>query len=234
MNRMSVSQVLARVNARMVEPDLDVTGALASLLDGAAEALPVTAAAVLVELDGALEILAATSHQAAHIEIHQLQVDEGPCLDAIRSGRAVTASGDQTLAERWPVTGPAIVRAGFSSVQATPLRWQGSTFGGLNLFRHDSDSFEAQQAECRALADAITIILMARQLSAQPIADGLRDALEERAVVEQAKGALAHRRSLDMAAAFEELLALAQQEGTTLGVAARRVMEQARTGRLGE
>ena len=62
---------------------------------------------------------------------------------------------------------------------------------------------------------------------------GLRSALSDRAVVEQAKGALGHVRSLDMSAAYDALVAMADEEGVRLGVAARRVMERARTGALG-
>ena len=86
MTRTSVSEVLARANAAMVGPDLDVTGALARLLTGVTAALPASAAAVLVDTDGSLEVLAATSHRALDLEMHQAQVDEGPCLDALRTG----------------------------------------------------------------------------------------------------------------------------------------------------
>ena len=52
-------------------------------------------------------------------------------------------------------------------------------------------------------------------------------------MVEQAKGALAYTRSLEMAGAFDALVALADEEGVTLGVAARRVIARARQGTLG-
>ena len=51
-------------------------------------------------------------------------------------------------------------------------------------------------------------------------------------LVELAKGALAHTRSLDMGAAFDALVALADDEGVTLGVATRQVMYRARSGTL--
>ena len=57
-------------------------------------------------------------------------------------------------------------------------------------------------------------------------------ALEDHALVELAKGALAHARSLDLAEAFDALVALADEEGVTLGVAARQVMYRARSGIL--
>jgi hypothetical protein len=40
---------------------------------------------------GNLEMLSATSHQAAELELYQLQHDSGPCLDSIRTGRPLAA-----------------------------------------------------------------------------------------------------------------------------------------------
>ena len=71
------------------------------------------------------------------------------------------------------------------------------------------------------------------QLAEERIIGGLHAALEERALVELAKGALSHVLSVDMASAFDALLALADEEGLSLGNAARRVMVQARARTLG-
>lgn len=233
MKPMSVSEVLSRANASLVDADRDVTGALAALLGGATGALPADAAGVLVQLEGVLELLAATSHRVADLEAYQAQVDEGPCLDAIRSGESVGMAGDEAIVERWPVAGPFIVRSGYSAVEAVPLTWQGLTVGGLNLFRADATSFRDQRAECRALADAATLVILSAQFSTLDATDSMRAALADRAVVEHAKGALAHVRSLEMSAAYDELVGLADTEGLSLGVAAREVMRQARSGNLG-
>lgn len=234
MTHLSVAQVLARANAALVEADLDVTGLIAALLAGAVEALPADAAAVLVEFDGSLDLLAATSHRAADLEIHQAQVDEGPCIETIRLGSDIDVVGTAAIEERWPNTGAVILRPGYSAVHTTPMTWHGVTFGGLNLFRTEAISFEDQQVECRALADAVTLAIVGRDLGADHATNGLRAALEDRAVVEQAKGALAHVRSIDMHAAYGTLLAMTELEGTPLGVTARRVMQRARGGTLGQ
>ena len=232
MTRTSVSEVLARANAAMVEPDLDVTGALARLLNGVTAALPATAAAVLVDSDGSLEVLAATTHNALDLEMHQAQVDEGPCLDALRTGVETHEVGADALVSRWPKSGPAIVASGYRAVQALPLAWHGTTFGALNVFRADAVGFEEQQADCRALANAVTLLIVTAHVDHDELAAGLRAVLEDRTVVELAKGALAHTRSLDMAAAYDALVTLADDEGVSLGVAARRVMDRARSGTL--
>lgn len=232
MTGFDVSQVLARANASLVEPDLDVTGALVSLLLGAIEVLPTAAAAILVELDDSMEVLAATSHRTNDLEVYQRQVDEGPCLEALRSGRPVGVVGRQALCDRWSLAGPAIVAAGYQGVEAMPLRWHGKTFGALNLFRTSASGFQADLTACRAIADAATLVVVAGYPNVPPLAEMLRAALEERTLVERAKGALACSRSTSMPEAYDALVDLARAEDVSLGVAARRVMERARTGRL--
>jgi hypothetical protein len=232
MTRTSVSEVLAGANAAMVGPDLDVTGALARLLAGVTASLPAAAAAVLVDSVDSLEVLAATSHRALDLEMYQAQVEEGPCVEAVHTGSEVHAVGAEAIGARWAQAGPAIVASGYRAVQALPLAWHGETFGALNVFREDPVGFEEQQSDCRALADAVTLLIVSAQVDHDHLAAGLRAALEDRAVVELAKGALAHSRSLHMAQAFDALVSLADEEEVTLGVAARRVMDRARSGTL--
>jgi hypothetical protein len=232
MTRTTVSEVLARANAAMVAPDLDVTGALARLLTGVTTSLPASAAAVLVDTEAALEVLAATSHRALDLEMHQAQVEEGPCVEALRTGSEVHEVGADALVARWPQAGPFIVASGYRAVQALPLAWHGRSFGALNVFREEPVGFEEQQPDCRALADAVTLLIVSAHVDHDHLTAGLRIALEDRAVVELAKGALAHSRSLDMSDAYAALVTLADDEDVTLGVAARRIMDRARAGTL--
>jgi ANTAR domain len=234
MSSRTVSEVLAVAAARMVSDDHDVTGALAALLDGAVESLPVDAAAILVRTGtGGLELLAATSHRAADLEVYQSQVDEGPCVDAVESADAVDVAGRDALLRRWPTVGTAVLTSGYAAVHATPLRWRGQAFGALNVFRAEPTSLADAASECRALADAATLLLVTSgHFGPDHLARILGEALEARSVVEQAKGALAHVRGVGMAEAFDALLAVAADEGLTLGQAARVVMERARQGAL--
>jgi hypothetical protein len=232
MTRTTVSEVLAMANAAMVGADLDVTGALARLLTGVTASLPASGAAILVDADGTLEVLAATSHRTLDLEMHQAQVDEGPCVDALRTGVEVHEVGADALVARWPQAGPSIVASGYRAVQALPLAWHGESFGALNVFREDPVGFQAQQPDCRALADAVTLLIVSAHVDPDHLAAGLRVALEDRAVVELAKGALAHTRSLDMSDAYDALMVLADDEQVSLGVAAHRVMDRARAGTL--
>ena len=235
MSPRTVSEVLAVVAAEVVSENHDVTGALAALLAGAVDALPADAAAVLVRSpSGDLEVLASTSHRAADLEMFQVQVDEGPCVDALRGGVSVDVVGHDALVARWSLAGPAVVGSGYAMVHATPLLWRGETFGALNVFRTDAaDVGERGAAACRAFADAATVLLVTNgRFDPDRLTSSLDEALGARAVVEQAKGALAHARGLDMAHAFEALRGVAEEEGVGLGEAARRVMDRARTRTL--
>jgi hypothetical protein len=198
-----VSEVLAVAAAEVVSTHHDLTGALAALLSGAVDALTADAAALLVRSPGGdLEVLASTSHRAADLGMFQVQVDEGPCVDALRGGVEVDALGHEDIVGRWPLAGPAVVASGYATVHATPLRWRGVTFGALNVFRVAASDL------------------------------GPPGTAASRAVVEQAKGALAHARGLDMAGAFDALLALAAEERVGLGEVSQRVMARARSRTL--
>ena len=74
------------------------------------------------------------SQAARLLEVFQLQHDEGPCLDAYRSGRQVTESDFRTSGQRWPRFSPRAVEAGYRSVQSLPMRLHGEVLGAMNLF----------------------------------------------------------------------------------------------------
>jgi hypothetical protein len=233
MNTTTVSDLLAGATASMVSGAPDVTGALAALLKGVVDVVPADAAAVLVETEaGTLELLAATSHRVADLEMYQVQADEGPCIDSIRTSAAVAESGTEAILGRWPATGRAIVASGYATVATAPLHWHGRCFGALNLFRAEADLDGATTMDCQPFADAATMLILSTHLADRDLTVSLREALEGRAVVERAKGALAQTRSLDMPEAFDALVRIAAQERLSLGDAARRLMEQARSGTL--
>lgn len=234
MTTTTVTDVLAQANAAMVGPHHDVTGALAELLAGVVDVMTASAAAVLVASDDSLEVLTATSHRAVDLEIHQIQLREGPCLDALRHDESAIECGEAAILARWPVAGPVILAAGYSAVQATPLRWHDGTFGALNVFWADESDFEDRAAEARAMADALTLVLVSGNLGNEALAQSLHTALQRRGVVEQAKGALAHVLGIDTAEAFDALHDLARREDVSLGRAAERVMALARRGTLGD
>jgi GAF domain-containing protein len=94
------------------------------------------------------------------------------------------------------------------SVDAVPLRLRDRTVGALNLFRDSKGGSTVQDlAAIQALADVASIsLLQARNVrDAEDTADHLQIALDSRVAIEQAKGIVSARLSVELEDAFELL-----------------------------
>ncbi|MEL7978230.1 GAF and ANTAR domain-containing protein [Isoptericola sp. F-RaC21] len=223
------AEALADAAAELLK-EHDAADLLLRLTQDAARFTGGDAAGLLVRTDGGpLELLAATSHQAMHLELFQAQRDEGPCVDVVRKGVGVVATGRDEILARWPVVGPAIVDAGFSAVHAFPLEWQGGVLGGLNIFGHDGAALDDDSSRtAQALADMVTLVIVQPEhLQADELDRRVTRALGGRVVVEQAKGALAYQLGIDPADAYDVLLERSVRRGLTLTQAAREVLREA-------
>jgi transcriptional regulator with GAF, ATPase, and Fis domain len=210
--------------------DHDVTDTLSRLLRDCAEMLHADALGVMVQAQpGELELLSATSHRAAALEVFQIQHDEGPCLDTIRTGKRANAESAEAIVETWAEVGPAIVKAGFHAVHAFPMRLTGKVIGGLNVFHVAEEPLDEEMTLVgQAFADVATLVVVqAASLTENQVVGRVHEALEGRTVVEQAKGVVAYTKNVDMAAAYDILVQMADVEGTDLTATARALMGQA-------
>jgi len=205
--------------------DFDILDFLHMLTDRAVQLLGASAAGVmLADPRGELRVAAASTEEAGLLELFQLQNDQGPCLECFRTGRPVTAADLSAAAQRWPRFAQAAVQAGFVTVEALPMRLRDQVIGALNLFRAEPGSFD--QADLRigqALADVATIGLLHERnvRRRETVAEQLQAALNSRVVIEQAKGKLAERLSIDMDRAFTMLRDYARNTNQRLTDVAR-------------
>ena len=204
--------------------DFDVIDFLQVLTDRSAQLLDVSAAGLLLaDHRGQLRVVAASSEAARLLELLQVQLGQGPCLDCFRSGRAVTAT-DLSTDPRWPGFADAAAEAGLGAVQALPMRLRDQIIGALNLFRAAPGDFDPVNAAVgQALADVATIgILHERTMRRRDtLNEQLQSALNSRVVIEQAKGKLAERLGLDMDQAFNVLRDYARARNLRLSDLAR-------------
>ena len=188
--------------------DYDVVDLLDRLVIAAVELLGATEAGILLDDQrGHLTVIATSSEQTRLLEVFQLQSNEGPCLDCIRSQTPVV-SDLMSERDRWPAFSEKAIAAGFRFVTAVPMRLRDQTIGGLNMFQDSAEPMSpALQRLAQALADVATIgILQRRSIHRSVVvAEQLQHALNSRVVIEQAKGVLAERHSVDMNAAFDAL-----------------------------
>jgi GAF domain-containing protein len=211
--------------------DFDVIDFLHVLTDRSVRLLAASGAGVLLaDPRGELRVAAASSGQAGLLELFQLQNDQGPCLDCFRTGQPVTAADLTAAAQQWPRFAEAATRSGFRTVQAVPMRLRDQVIGALNLFRTEPGPFDlAELRVAQALADVATIGLLHQQSvrRRETLAEQLQAALNSRVAIEQAKGKLAERLSIDMDQAFSMLRAHARSSNQRLTDVARTFVDSA-------
>jgi GAF domain-containing protein len=204
--------------------DFDLVELLDQLVRSCVDLLQVSAAGLLVvDPAGGLHPLASSSEATRMLELFQLQNDEGPCLECVRTGDAVSVPDASAVHARWPRFGRAAVASGFRSVYALPMRLRRETIGSLNLFVAESPPLQPDELSvAQALADVATIgILQQRSVHrASLLAEQLQSALNTRIVIEQAKGVLAEFGGVGMEQSFEALRRFARSSNLKLGEAA--------------
>ncbi|KAA2264968.1 GAF and ANTAR domain-containing protein [Solihabitans fulvus] len=200
--------------------DFDLIDFLHLLAARSVELLKVDAAGLLlVDHQGQLRVIAASTEQARMVELFELQNDEGPCLECYRTGAAVTVPDLSAAAPRWPRFALAAREAGFAAVHALPMRLRDEVIGALNLFHTKPGALDRSAADVgQAMADVATIgLLQERSVRRQEtLAEQLQGALNSRVLIEQAKGVLAERLRVDMAQAFNALRGYARHHNALL------------------
>ena len=213
--------------------DYDVIDVLDRLVAHSVAVLAAEAAGImLIDPHGRLNTVAYSGRESGWAELMQLQTDEGPCIDCVRSGEPVTVTDLDTAAAHWPRFTAALheritPEGRFRSVHALPLRLRGQAIGALNLFHTRPGPLPAADLLLgQALADIATIGILQERLvrHGRLLAEQLQNALDSRVVIEQAKGVLAQSGNLSMDGAFDRLRNHARRNNLRLSEVARRIV----------
>jgi GAF domain-containing protein len=208
--------------------DFDVADVLHQLVRSCVDLLEVTAAGLLLlDRQGALQLVASSNEATRVVEVYQLQTREGPCVEAVRTSHTTAADDLQQMRAKWPRFAETAESVGFQSVHAFPLHLREDTIGALNLFNSASPSLGVDdQRIAQSLADMATIgILQQRSHErSSSLTDQLQTALDSRIAIEQAKGVLSEHGKVDMNTAFETLRDYARKNNLKLRGAAEQVV----------
>jgi ANTAR domain/GAF domain len=157
---------------------------------------------------GRLTAMASTDESSCLMQLFELESEQGPGLDCFHSQRPVVNVDHAEAAGCWPKLTSALVDAGFQSDHAIPLQLRHETIGTMNLYSLGGEHLSKWDVRlATSLATMTTIgILHERVGQAKDLlAVQLQSALNSRVVIDQAKGIIAERNSIDIDSAFKAL-----------------------------
>ena len=176
---------------------------------------------------------ASTDDVALALDHAQYDDDDGPCLRAARTEQVIRLD-DVHLDDRWPAFTRAAIDNGMHSSVSAPLSLTGPTRGGLNVYGRGPAAFSDEDVELiLAFAEQASVVVSNAQAywAAFDATANLSIAIDNRAIIEQAKGVLIGRYGLTDDEAFDQLRQRSQRANRKLRSIASDVVEQARRGR---
>lgn len=150
--------------ARTLTGDFSIQKILDHLADRVVEVIPVSGAGVLLMASDTEHHFAAASDDAIlEIESLQMQLQEGPCLQAYRTGEACMVR-DLATDTTFGRFSPAASEAGLGAVYSFPLRLDDRQLGALELYsKEPQDLSEAELVAAQILADVTAAYLFNAQ-----------------------------------------------------------------------
>jgi diguanylate cyclase (GGDEF)-like protein len=172
-----LSEVLSEF-ARTMLTDFPIQAILDQLVLRIVEIMPVTAAGVtLISETTSPHYVAASDESALRFEELQSVLDEGPCIVAYRTGKAV-AVADLRSDKRFPVFLIQAREAGLAAVFTFPLRHGNSQLGALDLYRDTPGELDE---DAMAIAQTLADVTSAYLVNAQGRSDLVSSAANARA-----------------------------------------------------
>lgn len=209
---------LSRVATGDVSVDFSVDDVLQQLCEVAGEALEVDGAGVMgvQDADGHRTRTRFVHSAPAMVEVERLQelLQQGPCREAVDTGRVVVVEDVAEQVDRWPEYTAQALGDHLRSVVALPLRSRGRTWGTLDLYRSAAGRWESADVDdAQLLADvAVSYLVMAQDRDEAAAAHAQ---LAHRSVHDDLTGLPNRALLFDR---LEHALAVALRRGTTLAV----------------
>jgi transcriptional regulator with GAF, ATPase, and Fis domain len=167
---------------------------------------------------------APSSDLPRRVDALQAETGQGPCLDAVFEERVVRVP-DMSTEQRWPRFAAKAFEAGAGSMLSFRLWVDGDNLGALNLYSRQANAFDEESEHVGLLFAAHAAVAYAGVHKQ----DHLRQAMETRDLIGQAKGILMERHKLTSVQAFELLAQASQARHRKLRDVAE---ELARSGQL--
>lgn len=229
------TRIIAALSAAadILTDDFDALDLLHTVIADCTEILDLASGGILLAhgatgVSGAadLEFATATSAAAERVAHVTLSQGSGPCIDCYVTGAPLVMRELSAFEGRWPEYCAAARAEGFESVLVLPMRVRGQVMGAMDLFGNTTKEFlEPDIKLAQALASVATIAILQDRVAseAQLVEAQLRQALESRIAIEQAKGVVATTLSVDMDEAFRLVRSYARHHNLRIHTVAQQV-----------
>jgi GAF domain-containing protein len=176
----------------------------------------------LRQADGSVESPALTDPLVSKLDVLQLELSEGPCLEAIEDDQTFVIR-DTTTETRWPLWCEGAAEAGVRSVLSVRLATPSHLGSCLNIYSREVDAFD----EDAVLTGQIYATHAGNAITAVEQRDQLTTALQTRHTIGVAQGLLMQRYGIAEPAAFQVLARHSQDRNLKLRAVARELVQLA-------
>jgi GAF domain-containing protein len=215
--------------ARLLLGDATVAETLQRIVDVSAGAVPAAAyTGITMLVDEKVTTAVFSDPDVPEIDRAQYETGNGPCVDAFRNG-AVYGIPSTERDVQWPEFSRTALSYGIRSTLSLPLTAAQSRLGALNFYSEQDHGFAEEDhraAEAFATQAAVVLANLQTFWDARALGEHLREAMESRATIEQAKGIIIAQSRVGPEAAFEILRMASQRENRKLRDIARQIVER--------
>ncbi len=172
------------------------------------------------------ETPAASDDLGRDLDNTQYKLDEGPCVEALKTHQLVSFRVDE--GEPFPRFAEEAASKFVSAVLSTPLHAGAKGIGALNMYSGTLDAYPEDQVETARLFAEQAGVILANGIaynSSITLNARLQEALLSRDVIGQAKGLIMARESCSGEEAFGRLRVMSQRENRKLRTVAQEVVD---------
>lgn len=177
------------------------------------------AIALVLDEDG-LDLHVGSDPDAVELERLQLELGEGPCLEAHRTGSVVVAPDLWAETERWPVYASSAADLGIRSVHAFPLLMGGIRLGVMDVYRREPGHLDEKDVvQAMTYADVAVLVVLhlhAMDGSGPEQLGALEEAFSAHPEIHQATGMVSVQAGTDLRSALLLIRARAFAEGRSM------------------
>jgi len=204
----AISEASSEVNARR-----PLSEVLSNLAEMARRSLPGIdhVGISITHRDGRIETVAATDDLVLRLDELQYELDEGPCLEAIRTeGVVVINHADRD--QRWPRFMERATAMGLRSQMGVCLYADEESLGGLNLYATTADEISRDLEQVAQLFASYAALALGKARTTENLIEGMMT----RQRIGVAIGILMHKYELDEDRAFRYLARVSQTSNIKL------------------